>query len=186
MELEVSGHTAFKTYCIRERCICENICFKESFYILTLTYLSNCKCIYISLDMWQEHSISQGLCLLFIQFFQGYIPVKLSRAQFVYLFATCIHIFSSLHFLAPVNKNMSLSSEPFFEKNLLCTWNHLTEPSHLFTGRAFKVVLETVHLALNTANLAIAKGSIHYNKKSKIVPRRTTNLPLFALHKRLL
>lgn len=118
----MSGHTAFKTYCLRDGCVCENICFQESFYILTLTYLSNCKYIYVSLHMWQwqEHSISQGLCLLFIKFFQGYISVKLSRAQFVYLVATCIHIFSSLHFLAPVNKNMSLTSEPSFEKNLLC------------------------------------------------------------------
>lgn len=121
-EREVSGHTAFKTYCLRDRCVCENICFQESLYILTLTYLSNCKCIYVSLHMgqWQEHGISQGLCLLFIQFFQGYVSVKLSRAQFVCLFATCIHIFSSLHFLAPVNKNMSLTSESSFEKNLLC------------------------------------------------------------------
>lgn len=122
MELEVSGHTTFKTYCLRDRCGCENLCFQESFYILTLTCLSNCKYICVSLHMWQwrEHSISQGLCLLFIQFFQGYVSVTFSRAQLVYLFATCIHIFSSLHFLAPVNKNMSLTSEPSFEKQLLC------------------------------------------------------------------
>lgn len=109
-EIEVSGHTAFKTYCLRDRRVCENTCFQESLYILALTYLSNC--IYVSLHMWQwqEHCISQGLCHLFIHFFQGYASVKLSRAQFVYLFATCIHIFSSLHFLPPVNKNMSLTS----------------------------------------------------------------------------
>lgn len=72
--------------------------------------------------------ISLGLCLLFIQFFQGYLAFKLSRAQFVYLFATCLRIFSSLHFLAPVNKNMSLISEASFEQNLLCDktiWQNL-------------------------------------------------------------
>lgn len=31
MELEVSGHTAFKTYCMRDRLICENICFQDFF-----------------------------------------------------------------------------------------------------------------------------------------------------------
>lgn len=121
MKPEVSGHTAFNTYCLRDRCVCENICFQECFYILTLTYLSNCKyicfiaCVAVAGTQYFPRTVP-----FIYSIFPRILYLLNYLEQFVYLFATSLHIFSSLHFLAPVNENMSLTSEPSFEKNLLC------------------------------------------------------------------
>lgn len=128
-ELEVSSHTALKTYCLKDRSVCEVICFQASFSTSAVTYLSNyvylcfhCRCGS------SRSTIFPKYCAFYLfNFSKDMYLLKLAKAWqclFICYLHKSLDLSSSSHFLTLVKRNLSPASEASFEKQLLCVENH--------------------------------------------------------------